>query len=54
MSAEAYAEQLEKLELFRRIGELERENKRLKNEIERLEYALEYGAYPKRGLKHDK
>ena len=54
MSAEAYAEQLEKLELFKKIGELERENKRLKNEIERLEYALEYGAYPKRGLKNDK
>jgi len=50
MSAEAHAEQLEKLELFRRIGELERENKRLKNEIERLEY----GAYPKGRLKHDK
>ena len=40
MSAETHAEQLEKLELFKKIGELERENRRLKNEIERLEYAL--------------
>jgi cell division protein FtsB len=51
MSTEAHAEQLEKLEFYKKIGELERENKRLKAEIERLEYALEYGTYPKRGMK---
>jgi hypothetical protein len=54
MSTEAHAEKLKLLVLFEQISKLERENKRLKVEIERLEYALEYGAYPKGRLKHDK